>query len=329
MSKRDWIKYAAFGGLTLVVLVAIGGAIYLPYQEKNAQARNRAAKYDVNTAKPPVVYVCENIGRRRSQCVMQPPESEAVDEHTKADLKAQQDAAQWSLLNVLLTCISIVLSAAAVAFTGWAALAAAKAARAADAAVDLAREISADETRAYVSVVAAELYWSNPDGSDPYIMLKCVNRGQTPAKFIEVRAKTFVTLPVANAYERLNKSFSDVDLADPTERCATALGGGDNQLYLGCTSESDKSALQASFKQRVAINIAGVIRYETIFHEIAETEFWFYGENVTHFAIVPPSNPANNQRLIARFLSTREQPHTLTMAQGIFRTYDIVQKPNE
>ena len=130
MVRVNWRIYSVIGGLIAAGVLIVGGWTYGQYRFKNETERKQAVAQDIGRRGEDSQINCSMIGKREFKCIAQAPNTEAADEHTKADLKAQQDVAEWSFLNLWLTGLGIVLSALAVGFTGWAALAAAKAAEA-------------------------------------------------------------------------------------------------------------------------------------------------------------------------------------------------------
>jgi hypothetical protein len=135
MFRRYWHIGLAGGLIAFVVLIAANVAIYLPYHKQHAEERERAAKHNVAEHQKDRALNCVLIGKTKLGCTITSPDTQAADEYTKADLKAQQEAAEWSFISMIIGGIGAILSALAVAFTGWAAWAASEAASAAQASV--------------------------------------------------------------------------------------------------------------------------------------------------------------------------------------------------
>jgi len=174
MSKSNWIKYVAFVGIIFVIISIWGAWKYWDYRREHTSEREYAAKHDTSEHQKDRELSCKLIGKAEVRCSLQTPDTEAADEHTKADLKAQQDVAEWSFLTMLFSIVGIVLSAAAVAFTGWAALAAAQAAKAATDVIYLERAWIC-----YDRIVSFNSY-EEPEGV--FIDIYFSNSGRSPAQ---------------------------------------------------------------------------------------------------------------------------------------------------
>lgn len=152
--NRRWIWYAGLGGLALVTVSAWAGWEYWDYRREHTAERQYAAQRDTSQHPKDRQLNCKLVGRTELRCLLQSPETGGADEHTKADLKAQQDVAEWSFMTMLVSVLGVVLSAAAVAFTGWAAWAAASASNAARDSVEDARKHARIEAERHAEAMA-------------------------------------------------------------------------------------------------------------------------------------------------------------------------------
>lgn len=91
MSKRDWIKYAAFGlGLALLAASFSGWLVY-KYEASNKEAREEARTNNKAESQKPLELTCLTLGKGSASCTLTQPETDIADKYTEADLKAQQD----------------------------------------------------------------------------------------------------------------------------------------------------------------------------------------------------------------------------------------------
>lgn len=133
----------------LAIVVAFLGTIitvwYQSYASENLTSRKVAEASDVPKLQPDQNVTCIFSQPGKLECRVPGATEGGVDVHAKADLKAQQDAAQWSFLTMILTGVGAILNTVAVFFTAIAASSAAKASEAAVDSVRVARDAVALE----------------------------------------------------------------------------------------------------------------------------------------------------------------------------------------
>lgn len=200
-----------------------------------------------------------------------------------------------------------LLTVLALCFTGWAAWAALRAARAAENAVEQSRDQSKTAQQAYVHVERAELKWGDEAGGKPLITLWGRNTGQTPARWFGARVQVFLT----EANEPISKAMlENFDLGAPSEVMWSSLGGGGELTFRG-SREADWSAFCQAYMTDYVLHVVGTLRYETIFDEVFETEFWF-NRRGPHGYSLSKSEPRDQG----------EAPQKMTRAPVRLRTYE-------
>lgn len=229
---------------------------------------------------------------------------------------AEDTLAQWLMvvLGIAATTISLVAliwlrrtwhQAKSSADAAWAAVAA-------------TRELGKDQARAYVHVDSAELRWGDSKASRPYVTFTAVNTGQTPAKYFECHATFFLRKLTADGFYADNVTFDDIDLTGISPHRWNALGGG-RDLTFAAGSKSVGTARSSYGRTDVSLDVAGILRYETFFGEIFETEFWFTIRPPPAFNFVKTINSdAHTPHRIS------ETPSAMQCAAGSLRTYHRV-----
>lgn len=190
--------------------------------------------------------------------------------------------------------------------------------RSADDAVTVTRELGEAQTRAYVHVESAELRWGNPKGEHPRVTFTAINTGQTPAKWFECHATFFTRKLTKEGFYAENITFDDLDLTGITAHRWNALGGG-RELTFTAASKSANVARSSYGRTDVSLDVAGILRYETFFGEIFETEFWFAVRPPPTFKLVTTPGPEGFTPY-----QGREAPNAMQRATGNLRTYHRV-----
>jgi hypothetical protein len=137
------------------------------YHEENVQKREEAAEHDIGMPHKPINIKCELTSKQTVVCTLEQPDTESTDEHTKSDLKAQQDVAEWSFLSMLFTGAGLVTTIVGLYFI-------VKSLSVTRQAVELARDTAQKQLRAYVGV-------RNIEFENGCIHVYAHNNGQTPA----------------------------------------------------------------------------------------------------------------------------------------------------
>ena len=96
-------------------------------------------------------------------------------------VKAAEDSVWWAALQTKLGIAGFVAVVLSLIFTGWAALAATRAAKAAEATVAVSDRTGMNQLRAYISVVPVEAAYDRTNGVFS-LKVQIRNVGQTPAK---------------------------------------------------------------------------------------------------------------------------------------------------
>lgn len=177
------------------------------------------------------------------------------------------------------------------------------------------KEVGRDQARAYVHIERAELRWGNSQGDYPSFTLAALNTGQTPAKWFECGAVVFTRPLNEDGLTADDLKFSDIDFSGLTSHRWNALGSN-KELSFGIASKFSQIASKAYGRKDVSLDIAGVLRYETFFGEIFESEFWFTRR--------PPPAFAYQKRSGSDALASygvKEMPHQMQRAAGSLRTY--------
>ena len=209
-----------------------------------------------------------------------------------------------------------VLTLFALTFTGWAAWEAGRAAQAAERAVSHADEVMRNDLRAYVHAERAEVRWGDSSGNSPLITLYAMNTGQTPAKWFGASCKVMATdagiVPTVDM-------FREVDLSDCPLIRWSALGGNGATLSFYGVKNVDWDALRDAFDNGKTLNVVGVLRYETLFDEIVETEFWFSRRAPHKFSFKRPEGAPSHLAVYGR---GEEIPNVMQRVPVALRSYE-------
>lgn len=142
-------------------------------------------------------------------------------------------------------------------------------------AVNVTRKIGKSQTRAYVHVVKAQFSFSG----DVDVVLAIKNTGLTPAKWFEVGAVSKVFPRGEGSQDWKSVDFSEVK---KFERWPSLANGHPLTAGAGSDSESDIIRHVIGNEYRQFFLVYGIIRYETMFDEIYETQFAFHsGANIS------------------------------------------------
>lgn len=154
-----------------------------------------------------------------------------------------------------------------------------KAGKSAQDAIEITRETGRDQSRAYVHVEATELHWRSKEMEYPEIYVTIKNTGQTPAKWFEVSG-----VCCAIKYQTPIKSIREAGYTNSARSLRwSALAKGELTATLGAGNHSDE--IKRAFEKRKThyLSVVGVVRYETYFGEVFESEFDFFGHNIRGF----------------------------------------------
>ncbi|MDV2968760.1 hypothetical protein RZ532_22480 [Nitratireductor aquimarinus] len=140
-----------------------------------------------------------------------------------------------------------------------------------------ARRIGIDQTQAYVHVEGAKLNWGSENAERPDIQVHVINTGQTPARWFAITSKVKVIQLAPNGTFKPERGFLD----EPREwfkfsRWAS-LGNSKDGLTASVCSTDESTMLREFYNERssIAVTVSGVVRYETFYSEVFESEFFF------------------------------------------------------
>jgi|GEM_PF-2664178 len=199
-------------------------------------------------------------------------------EENRADrnLAAQEDTARWAFIMIFVGVLETCITACGVILVwhtlkaSWAAAEhGRRAADAAEKAIKVTRDVGRSQTRAYVAVKDAFLYQGV---FEPSVMLKISNIGQTPVRWIEIEG---------NAHPAPEKFTADNILLNPKginkHRWSIDPGqeGREHPVDLETDSSLKKIIEQCGSDGRFVIQ--GTVRWETMFAEIFESTFFYWG----------------------------------------------------
>ncbi|OJU36118.1 MAG: hypothetical protein BGN94_24690 [Rhizobiales bacterium 68-8] len=228
-----------------------------------------------------------------------------ADQRERDDLAAQQSMAESTQRIVVISWWQLGLATGGTLLVFGSLAAAFNANR-------IAREIGRDQSRAYLHMNSAEFTWGNEQGGHPIIVLTVKNTGQTPAKWFAVRYKVFVkALADDSTLPNSGYDFSTLTFTGKQFRRWNALGAS-SERTLPCWDEKEAAEVSAIYKNRLrhSVEIAGVLRYETFFGEIFETEFWFARRKPGGYSVAD--------------ITETEVPHKMQHARAVLRTYEQV-----
>lgn len=202
------------------------------------------------------------------------PEYENAQPYDQKSLQAQARQAATADTALVVSLGQLVLSVLGIAGVGftvlYARLAWREAQRSADAAhlaVEETRSTAKRQLRAYVHINDASLYWT-ADGA-PFVLLACVNTGQTPAKFFEIGSVAEIVEMGSDAHRRV-----PIGLA---YTIWSALGGGQSLSVMTAPEPiGDVTKRRLSKLPNGRLSVRGRVRYSDIFNEIHESEFTFF-----------------------------------------------------
>ena len=261
------------GYLTLGWIATIVGVlVFFAVLESKYSTAQKSAEY---------AYKCAEQNQRKtspSPDVATTPgnveEADSAEENQSdpnwCDLAAQQSMAES-------TYAMNIAAWATVIFTGVGAFLIWRTLLATQDAVFETRRIGEAQTRAYVHVESAKMFWGNENAAAPRISLRVVNTGQTPARWFEVGGKISTISLSEDGAVTLDRGFLD----EPREWLRfhrwTSLGPGETGLTVGFGSADEVGLLSHIYPERlnIAVVVRGVVRYETFFNEVFESEFCF------------------------------------------------------
>lgn len=265
MLKRNWR-----GILTVVGGLGLVGLFYTGYKQledadlhsypdyKYQPARDRVPAFPEDASITPKTYHpnCDN-----------PKDRDDADLCAQwAAVQAVEEGNRLARYSIRITAIEFGALVFSLIFTGWAALAAARAARAADDAIEMTREASVNQLRAYLGIDKMDVVLEV--GKHPLVQVHIVNAGQTPARKVISHHHGF---PTKDPHKG-KVSFSDISWRSkldigPGRPFTFNIRGGDQLTQQGL------AALQA---KEIYWVVAGFITYRDIWNKTRRTIFRGY-----------------------------------------------------
>jgi hypothetical protein len=263
---------AAFG------LLVVGVAFFLYAQRDHTQNRERAAAYSAEYPSQQIQAECVQVPRTRTfTCVANAPEAGGDERYTQADLKAQQEMAEWALAmffatagGVLITFAGVVYVAMTLHETRRMSAEAAKATSASEVAAKAAQDANAGfidaskrELRAYVHVVKAEIT-DVAENNIPRFVVQFINAGQTPAHKVIVAIGSLITVENDPVFDRSKGESSS----------ASVIGPGQIQTHSNrMLSTLNRQQMEAIRKRVQVLHVLGEVTYLDAFDRPWATKF--------------------------------------------------------
>jgi hypothetical protein len=164
-----------------------------------------------------------------------------------------------------------------------------------------------------VHVDGAEIHWGQPNSRTPYVQLTVVNTGATPAKWFEYQSRAYVGIVTGGG------EIDPWDIDNVPVRWANLGGGG--ELSVAIRSPLIVEGILAANEARGGFRISGVLRYETFFGELFESEFSFFTP------VVPSgdfSRESQNTSAWAGHGRVVERPRKLSRTTHNLRSYEHI-----
>jgi len=275
-------QVARHGGVSALlgaafVFAVVGGVSLNRQQSEHAEQYNRATGEEPEDPPQQIQAECVQVPRTsRTTCIIDAPIPQPDERTATADLKAQQEMADWALAMFFATGVGVLVTFAGVIYVAMtlhetrrmsaeAAKATAASETAAAAAVAANTgfvESSKRELRAYVHVAKAEIL-DVKAGSYPQHLLQIQNAGQTPAYNLQV------AIIAAIAVTRPPFDRSKADISSPT-----VLGPGliqtQSEKMIQSLNETQASDIKAGVRE---LYVFGEITYRDAFDTDRITRF--------------------------------------------------------
>jgi len=195
----------------------------------------------------------------KAKCIREVVEATQENERSERDIVAQESMSLWALWMAVISGITGFVTLVGIFYIRKTLIE--------------TRQISLNETRAYVHAEDADLHWGQ-SMENPKIHIKIKNCGATPAKWFSVRSECFL-----REYDTENQPFQINQ--NIKEHRWNALGGG-TDLVTAFGSESDIKIIKKAHieREKYLLEVLGVVTYETYFGEIFETQFCFVAKHL-------------------------------------------------
>lgn len=165
-------RYWGIGAAVLIGVATLFILLFVPYRLDHQSERRDASQAEKNISEEDVERWCGGLlATERLTCAAQQGEAEAAKKRSQYDLKAQQEMAEWALLVVVASVISLFVSIGGLGALVWT--------------FREQRKLTESQSRAYIEVITGrtsitEYGWS--------IEVTVMNTGQTPAFDVKMSA---------------------------------------------------------------------------------------------------------------------------------------------
>lgn len=266
MSKRYWIALAAIG----LAVIACPAQAQVQQEEPAGQGEDANSPSEQLPIPIPVDIVEDDAERdARERYERETIQLQADD---LAAQRSMNEASQRMADSAGIQTILVGIGTALLLITLWLTI---QANRAAQAAVEVTREVGRDQSRAYLNIRSAEaIHYGTRD-----IIMTIANTGGSPARWYEIET-------VASFEPRSEATYGpfrpitfrrDVDLSG-AKRWPGPSGGSETTAR--CGADDIAGVIELATKTPGILAIQGVLRWETIFDEQYSSEFMFFTNRV-------------------------------------------------
>ncbi len=142
-------------------------------------------------------------------------------------------------------------------------------------AVAVTREVGQHQSRAYLHIEKVEGYWGDVTGREFSPLIYVKNTGMTPARWFEVKWKYF-KLDRGSKLDSVEKFFAEVR-GDKEIKFMRYMALGSQSEWSVRAWPADGEFGEGLYRERKGkrLFVAGVLRYETMYGEVFESEFVF------------------------------------------------------
>jgi len=265
MSKRLGSLRAAFGiaGLVGFVYLGLSGYWMSSYRAENANKRAYVADANDQDTRDEVIRQCGVAPT--DKCAYEIQNAEESSQHEQADLRAQQETAEWTFASFLVSLGALFLSAGGLWALVWT--------------FREQRSLTHSEGRAYLRVTGVRRSKTHPHTG--WLAIDIRNDGRTPAQDVWVRYKTSVEVgrtgtelmldaqftswsPISGFVVPATDSVTENDQWSARRQTLTTY----NEKRAEWISDTDNSGIPAVW-------IVGEITYDDVFGKSYVSEFVF------------------------------------------------------
>ena len=167
-----------------------------------------------------------------------------------------------------------------------------------------------------------ELKWGGKNAPTPILTGTARNTGETPAKWFEVQQYIF-TAPIEDRPERDHPKECLAEARKTMPRRWNALGGNLSDLTFYASGEESGETIRSVYRKAdVTLHVCGVLRYETFYGELFETEFWFSRSHIPQWKGTDCWEPVEGGVKIC----SSEMAHPIGRAMCALESYKCINK---